>query len=369
MSWRRCRDFVAHDGRDPLARASPRWVETKRWKEVGLRQSRTGILAKMVGDRKHAPDWVYIRGMTPLYAPQQFESAKSRDLLPLKCECCGNTFHKPKHQIQGALKGKHAWSFCSRACRDKAHSLGSTTLKCPHCQQDFVRANADIKRAKRRGSDRIFCSQQCSLGFHNAPRKQEAFQRKAQRKAEMVKRRADAQFSCLCSGCGKTITGPQSRFTGSKHSQFFCNKACRMSHYNRHVLRPIGSQKSRAEHMLKEMIGVEFPSVAIHDNVRDVLPSGLEMDLYFPRLRLAIELNGPTHYQPIYGEEALQKTQRKDVLKQQEMRNLGIDLIVIDISHLRNEKPTRRFLIDQCNASIFSVIRSKLEPAVGNAPT
>lgn len=36
MRWWHYRDFMAHDGRDPLARTSPRRVETKRWKEVAV---------------------------------------------------------------------------------------------------------------------------------------------------------------------------------------------------------------------------------------------------------------------------------------------------------------------------------------------
>lgn len=70
----------------------------------------------------------------------------------------------------------------------------------------------------------------------------------------------------------------------------------------------------------------------IKTNDRSVLPSKLELDVYLPELSLAIEVNGPTHYQPIYGEESLKATINRDKLKAAECKSLGITLIVLDIS-------------------------------------
>jgi hypothetical protein len=69
-------------------------------------------------------------------------------------------------------------------------------------------------------------------------------------------------------------------------------------------------------------------------NDRKTLPDGLELDIYVPSLQLAFELNGPAHYQPIYGADALKKIQEKDKLKKIYCEERGIELLVVDISDL-----------------------------------
>mgnify|MGYP001606126201 CR=1 FL=1 len=41
----------------------------------------------------------------------------------------------------------------------------------------------------------------------------------------------------------------------------------------------------------------------------------LELDLYLPALGVAIEIDGPSHFLPIYGEDALMKTQLASQVK------------------------------------------------------
>ena len=57
----------------------------------------------------------------------------------------------------------------------------------------------------------------------------------------------------------------------------------------------------------------------------------LELDFYFPQLKLAIELNGPTHYLPIYGKEKFERQKRNDRIKRECCRDLGIHLIEISL--------------------------------------
>jgi len=59
---------------------------------------------------------------------------------------------------------------------------------------------------------------------------------------------------------------------------------------------------------------------------------------------LAIELNGPVHFFPIYGEERLKKCQNRDILKQQEIQQKNINLLIIDISRINSKKQTQIFL-------------------------
>ena len=40
--------------------------------------------------------------------------------------------------------------------------------------------------------------------------------------------------------------------------------------------------------------------------------SNLEVDIYLPEMGAAIEIDGPSHFLPIWGEEALSKTIKSD---------------------------------------------------------
>lgn len=59
---------------------------------------------------------------------------------------------------------------------------------------------------------------------------------------------------------------------------------------------------------------------------------GTELDVYFPTLRLAVELNGIFHYNPIYGTDKLIRIQQNDKQKEIRCHELGIEMIVIDTS-------------------------------------
>lgn len=55
--------------------------------------------------------------------------------------------------------------------------------------------------------------------------------------------------------------------------------------------------------------------------------SKLEVDLFLPRHKIAIEIDGVTHVQPIHGEESLQKVMRADSEKNGILINRGISVV------------------------------------------
>lgn len=63
---------------------------------------------------------------------------------------------------------------------------------------------------------------------------------------------------------------------------------------------------------------------------------GLELDLYFPSLSMAIEINGVFHYMPIYGQRKLERITRNDQLKLERCRLKCIDLHTLDVSSCKN---------------------------------
>lgn len=83
---------------------------------------------------------------------------------------------------------------------------------------------------------------------------------------------------------------------------------------------------------LVDLIRHDFPNITVTQNDRNLLPLGLEVDIHIPHIKLTIEVNGPVHYLPLYGEPKLKKIQAADELKRAELRSAGCRLVVIDTS-------------------------------------
>lgn len=75
-----------------------------------------------------------------------------------------------------------------------------------------------------------------------------------------------------------------------------------------------------------------------HFNRKDAINA--ELDIYIPSLKLAFELNGPFHYEPIYESEKLAQIQNNDERKFQACLDKGIELCWIDTSTLKYFKPS-----------------------------
>lgn len=82
-----------------------------------------------------------------------------------------------------------------------------------------------------------------------------------------------------------------------------------------------------------------------------------ELDIYVPHLKLAFELNGIFHYEPIYGPEHLSKVQNNDNRRLQACLERGIELCIIDTSKVDRIVPKRvRWVLD----IITDLINAKL---------
>ena len=135
-----------------------------------------------------------------------------------------------------------------------------------------------------------------------------------------------------CKQCNKII--PYKKYTakknqlqrGSKHS--FCNQSCAASYNNIHKTH--GTTVSKLERWMAEKLTSLYPSLEIHYNRKDAINS--ELDIYIPSLKLAFELNGPFHYEPIFSKEQLKSIQNNDQRKLQACLECGIELCVIDTS-------------------------------------
>lgn len=208
-------------------------------------------------------------------------------------------------------------------------------LKCEHCLKIFFKRKSDVSMSLKGHPD--FALRFCSLKCHH------------------LQRVKDTHIELSCEQCEKIIVKQISWLKGNKHN--FCSRSCNAKYQNAHKTLGV-SRKSKAESYLASLIRGDFRQLALEENIRDVIPSGLEFDLYMPAIQLAVELNGPLHYFPIYGQEKLELIRERDTRKQSEARSIGCCLIVIDISKIKYWPETEVFLLEQYNSKIKPLIKT-----------
>lgn len=205
-------------------------------------------------------------------------------------------------------------------------------LQCLHCSQIFAIEKFRVERGVERGTGK-YCSQTCA--------------RHARRTSQEV----------FCLNC-KTLFRKHG-IELKRTSKNFCSRSCSAQYNNRH--KNLGSgRRSKAEEYLINLILQDFPELRVIQNDRSLLPSGLEIDIVIPSLKFAIELNGPIHYLPIYGNLKLSKIQAADALKQTEIQHTGYNLIVINISSYGYFKKLKIMLNDFYMINIQPVLIKRL---------
>ena len=108
--------------------------------------------------------------MKKLFTEEEYNSAKCRDLLSLKCYACDKVFQQEKHRIKsGILADSMARSsvckYCSRECRNKAkckYGIVCSLVNCLQCGRDFEKKNSQIAQTKNN-----FCSRSCAATWNN----------------------------------------------------------------------------------------------------------------------------------------------------------------------------------------------------------
>jgi very-short-patch-repair endonuclease len=83
---------------------------------------------------------------------------------------------------------------------------------------------------------------------------------------------------------------------------------------------------SKTERYVSAALEEEGYGVIIH--ARNLIQSqALEVDMFVPDLKTAIEIDGPSHFEPVWGPDRLRKQQSADTAKQGLLMNNGYALI------------------------------------------
>ena len=145
-------------------------------------------------------------------------------------------------------------------------------------------------------------------------------------KAYRSNKKASINVKCENSHCNNNFIKQYSSIKKTKHN--FCCKSCAATYNNTHKTK--GTRVSKLELYLQEQLTLLYPNLQIHYNRKDAINS--ELDIYIPNLKLAFQLNGIFHYEPIYGLQKLSKIQNNDNRKFQACLEKGIQLCIIDVS-------------------------------------
>jgi len=92
-----------------------------------------------------------------------------------------------------------------------------------------------------------------------------------------------------------------------------------------------GKEGSKLEKFLKNEFTKLGHTVEIHK--KNLIPNrNLEIDMFFPKIKAIIEIDGPSHFVPIWGEEKLQKQIKADSNKTGLILSKGF--VIIRVKHM-----------------------------------
>lgn len=305
--------------------------------------------------------------MNLITSKEDFENARGHQIIQLKCQECLKCFERTKRELRFyKRRGGNNFNYCSKQCSDESKRLNHPK-ECAGCKKIFSPSSKDTifcerkcYNANRRTKIITFSCKRCLKGATMSlkEKNENAFYRKGfcssvckngpeitcEETLKKYKVKTASFYETKnCDFCKKEFLRPKNKAL-SKHGKVFCNRSCSAKHFTGKTKISRPNHTSRAEVMTLDFITKDFPDLQIITNDRSVLPSGLELDLFFPDIKFAIELNGPTHYMPIYGEKALEHTKFKDSKKFAEAHALKISLLVVDISKCKSKVQTIKFV-------------------------
>ena len=113
---------------------------------------------------------------------------------------------------------------------------------------------------------------------------------------------------------------------------------------------------SKLERFLLEKLMSSGFQVDFHKE-QSLVNTKLQIDLFIPNINVAIEVDGPSHFLPVWGEEALAKTITYDAKKQGLI--LGKGLVLIRIKQSKDFSKSRATLIYDKLLTIIKAINSR----------
>ena len=146
-------------------------------------------------------------------------------------------------------------------------------LTCNQCGKTAYHPRYVILRSIKNKKQHFFCNQICTKLFQNTAK------------------------TIICETCKLPFVKFINQINKTKHD--FCGHKCAAIYHNKN--KTYGSRRSKLENYLEENIRQYFEYLNVKYN--DVTTINSELDIYIPSLKLAIQINGPLHFTPIYGDK------------------------------------------------------------------
>ena len=149
----------------------------------------------------------------------------------------------------------------------------------------------------------------------------------------------DDKLPLQCLMCGKIFYKTKreilrvTRNPDSRTKMDFCCRSCSAQYLNlfyRH--------RSKFELFLEDYfiqnLPEYLPNLPMVFNCRDLFDEPHEVDLYFPTIKVAVEINGRHHYEPIHGMDRFNETIKNDNAVASCCYEQGILLVVFNTSEM-----------------------------------
>ena len=165
------------------------------------------------------------------------------------------------------------------------------------------------------------------------------------RKLNIIEKLKKERVPFNCPVCGKILMITLKSFKEKK----YCSGTCR-NKINNKIIRGV---RSKAEKYLENQLSNIFPDLKIKYNDRTLL-DGKELDVYIPKINLAVEWNGIFHFKKMRDNHSLSKIKQNDLIKLNECKKLQIDLYVV-----KDLTSNNRFIKEETD-KIIILIKNKL---------
>lgn len=308
--------------------------------------------------------------MTVLFNDDEYNNAKSSDLLPLRCEKCNKTFYVVKKLITQEYKQHRGrCKYCSIECKCAAAKT-SVNVVCECCGKD-IKVNKSVY--DKSINKRFYCSNSCSSIIQNKNRivtketKNKISESLKQYNIKHYRLQEDTQnknkhILRTCRVCGNHYF--YERCISTKQC---CSKKCSLylkEHFadfmtpEAREIRSIISRKainaqqeerrSKNEKYFCELCEGVFNDVKHNEQMFN----GWDADVIINDLKIAVLWNGKWHYEKITKNHSVKQVQNRDKLKIKEIKSCGyIPYVIKDMGNYNPE-----FVEEQ-----FKVFMSKIE--------
>lgn len=97
-----------------------------------------------------------------LKTPEEIESIKYNDFIPMQCPDCNSFFNKLKKEYTRKIKNNPNHTFyCSQPCVANSQRK-RVEVECQYCSVKFIKKSAEIKKTKNN-----FCNKKCHMSYCN----------------------------------------------------------------------------------------------------------------------------------------------------------------------------------------------------------